>query len=227
MRHLWVLDAYCCAGGATRGYQLAGFEVTGVDKEPQPNYCGDFFHEGDALAYIREHGRKFHFIHASPPCQKNCALNVGTNAKRNFDHVDLLAETRAACESTGRPYVLEQPAGKAPIRRDLKLCGDMFEGLAVQRHRFFEFGGGAAIPTQPVHTRHRGRVAGWRHGQYFDGPYVAVYGDGGGKGTVAQWQAAMGIDWTSGRRELAEAIPPAYTQYIGLAVRAQLEAVAA
>jgi hypothetical protein len=68
---------------------------------------------------------------------------------------------------------------------------------------------------EPEHKPHRGRVAGWRHGEYFDGPYFAVYGLGGGKGTVAQWQTAMGIDWTTERHEIAEAIPPAYTEFIG------------
>ncbi|MEU1205471.1 hypothetical protein [Nocardia sp. NPDC005825] len=68
---------------------------------------------------------------------------------------------------------------------------------------------------QPDHVPHRGRVAGYRHGRRYYGPYVAVYGNGGGKGTVAQWQTAMGIDWTDERTELAEAIPPAYTQHLG------------
>ena len=98
------------------------------------------------------------------------------------------------------------------LRRDLTLCGEMF-GLDVIRHRYFELGGWWTPPRS--HMAHRGRVAGWRHGEYFDGPYFAVYGDGGGKGTVAQWQTAMGIDWTDDRRELAEAIPPAYTEHIG------------
>lgn len=86
-------------------------------------------------------------------------------------------------------------------------------GLGVIRHRYFELGGWST--RNPTHITHRGRVAGYRHGQWFDGPYFAVYGDGGGKGTVAQWQYAMGIDWTADRREIAEAIPPAYTHFIG------------
>jgi DNA (cytosine-5)-methyltransferase 1 len=86
-------------------------------------------------------------------------------------------------------------------------------GLKVIRHRYFELGGWRARPA--AHQPHRGRVAGWRHGKFYDGPYFAVYGDGGGKGTVEQWQDALGIDWTSDRRELAEAIPPAYTEFIG------------
>jgi DNA (cytosine-5)-methyltransferase 1 len=96
--------------------------------------------------------------------------------------------------------------------RDITLCGEMF-GLGVIRHRYFELGGWTA--AQPAHPRHRGRVRGWRHGTYYDGPYVAVYGDGGGKGSVAEWQTAMGIDWTASKHSLAEAIPPAYTEWIG------------
>jgi DNA (cytosine-5)-methyltransferase 1 len=107
--------------------------------------------------------------------------------------------------------VIENVAG-APIRRDLVLCGEMF-GLSVIRHRFFELGGWTA--DRPEHRKHRGRVAGMRHGEWFTGPYFAVYGDGGGKGSVAQWQEAMGIDWTDVRKEIAEAIPPAYTEFIG------------
>ena len=114
-----------------------------------------------------------------------------------------------------RPYpsIIENVAG-APIRKDLTLCGEMF-GLAVIRHRYFELSGFSM--EQPAHIRHRGRVRGYRHGQWYDGPYVAVYGEGGGKGTVAEWQQAMGIDWTDNRKSIAEAIPPAYTEYIGQA----------
>lgn len=111
-----------------------------------------------------------------------------------------------------------------PRRRDLTLCGEMF-GLGVIRHRYFELGGWSM--SAPAHKAHRGRVAGWRHGEYFDGPYFAVYGEGGGKGTVAQWQTAMGIDWTDDRRELAEAIPPAYGEFIGNGLIEHLTAVAA
>ncbi len=94
----------------------------------------------------------------------------------------------------------------------MTLCGEMF-GLGVIRHRYFELGGWAG--SAPAHVPHRGRVAGWRHGEFFAGPYFAVYGNGGGKGSVPQWQEAMGIDWTTDRRELAEAVPPAYTEHIG------------
>jgi hypothetical protein len=96
-------------------------------------------------------------------------------------------------------------------------------GLGVIRHRYFE----VSVPVvQPAHIPHRGRVAGWRHGQYFDGPYFAVYGEGGGKGSVPQWQQAMGINWTDVRKEIAEAIPPAMTEHIGRQVIAQMQEAA-
>lgn len=208
-RQLRVLDAFCGAGGASRGYQLAGFHVTGVDIEPQPNYIGDDFHQGDAIEYIDEHGSKFDFVHSSPPCQSSSALTKGTNKGREYPQ--LIPPTRAALLSTGRPWVIENVSG-APIRRDITLCGEMF-GLAVLRHRHFEFGNASFPP--PVHRAHRGRVAGMRHSVWYEGPYFAVYGEGGGKGSVAQWQQAMDIHWTDVRKEIAEAIPPAFTHWIG------------
>lgn len=214
-----ILDAFCGAGGAGRGYQLAGFDVVGVDIVPQPNYVGEFI-QGDAIEFIYEHGHEFDFRHASPPCQASSALTKGTN--KGYVYPQLIPDTRMALESIDGPYVIENVAG-APIRKDLTLCGEMFD-LAVIRHRFFEFGGWDFFHslTQPVHRPHRGRVAGMRHGQWYEGPYFAVYGEGGGKGTVAQWQTAMGMDWTDVRKEIAEAIPPAYTRHIGEAVMMQL-----
>jgi DNA (cytosine-5)-methyltransferase 1 len=141
-------------------------------------------------------------------------LTKGTNKGRVYPQ--LIPATREALRATGRPYVIENVAG-APIRKDLMLCGETFS-LAVIRHRYFEFDDETRPrhPVQPPHLRHRGRVAGMRHGQWFTGPYFAVYGEGGGKGTVAQWQQAMGIDWTDDRKNLAEALPPAYTEYLGM-----------
>lgn len=209
-----MLDLCCGVGGATRGYQAAGFRVTGVDDKPQPDYCGDDFEQADALEFVAEHGHRFDFIHASWPCQAHTALTKGTNKGREY--VDLITPGRPLLLATGRPFVIENVAG-APIRKDLMLCGDMFDGLAVQRHRFFELHG-VAVP-QPQHPKgHRGRVAGMRHGVWYEGPYFAVYGEGGGKGTVAQWREAMGIDWTWNRKSIAEAIPPAYTELIGRAL---------
>lgn len=203
-----ILDAYCGAGGAAMGYHRAGFDVVGVDIAPQPNYPFEFV-QGDARDFIAEHWREFDAVHASPPCQASCALTKGTNKGREY--VDHIPETRRLLTATGLPAVIENVQGAA-VRRDVTLCGEMF-GLGVIRHRYFELSGWSTTP--PRHVPHRGRVSGWRHGQWFDGPYVAVYGEGGGKGSVQQWQHAMGIDWTADRKEIAEAIPPAYSQWIG------------
>lgn len=216
-----VLDLFCGVGGATRGYQLAGFHVTGVDIAPQPDYCGDEFVQGDALDFIAANWREFDVIHASPPCQASTALTKGTN--RGREYVQLIPETRRLLRAPGLPTVLENVQG-SDLRRDMTLCGEMF-GLDVIRHRYFELNGFGFVPL--AHKPHRGRVRGWRHGTYHDGPYVAVYGEGGGKGTVAEWQAAMGIDWTEDRKSIAEAIPPAYSRFIGEQLMAALGRVAA
>ncbi|MFF7779495.1 DNA methylase [Streptomyces tanashiensis] len=213
-----ALDLYSCAGGAGRGYDRAGLDVVGVDIRPRPNYPFTFV-QADALEYLvaliaTGEIERYAFIHASPPCQDKCALTVGTNRSKGWGgtHVDLVAPTRVLLEASGLPYVIEQPNGQAEIRKDVWLCGEMFS-LGVLRHRNFELGRWSV--TQPPHVPHRGRVRGWRHGEFHDGPYVAAYGNGGGKPSVPELQAAMGIDWTDVREELTEAIPPAYTHWIG------------
>ncbi|MER5956663.1 DNA methylase [Streptomyces sp. NPDC001893] len=218
-----LLDLFSCAGGAAMGYARAGFRVHGCDVAERPNYPFTY-HRGDALEYLAHliatgEIRRFRFAHASPPCQAKCTLSIGTNQSKGWGgtHVDLVAPTRELLDRSGLPYVIEQPNGRADIRKDLWLCGEMW-GLGVIRHRNFELGGGWTAP-QPTHPRHRGRVRGYRHGEYHDGPYVAPYGNGGGKPTVPELQEAMGITWTSVREELTEAIPPAYTEYIGRAFR--------
>ncbi|GGT99388.1 DNA cytosine methyltransferase [Streptomyces lateritius] len=215
-----LLDLFCCAGGAAVGYRRAGFDVHGVDIAPRPNYPFPM-HQGDALAFLAEliasgEIERYAFVHSSPPCQAGCALTVGTNRSQGWGraHVDLVSETRALLEASGLPYVIEQPNGRAEIRKDLTLCGEMF-GLGVLRHRNFELGRWSV--HKPEHIPHRGRVRGWRHGEFFDGPYVAAYGNGGGKPTISELQVAMGITWTEVREELTEAIPPAYSQWIGRA----------
>jgi hypothetical protein len=221
-----LLDLFCCAGGAAMGYHRAGFDVIGVDIAPRPNYPFTL-HQGDALQHLARlittgEIRRYTAVHTSPPCQDGCALTVGTNRAMGWGraHVQLIPALRELLDRTGLPYVIEQPTGRAPVRKDLSLCGEMF-GLGVIRHRNFELGGWTA--AQPAHRAHRGRVRGWRHGEYFDGPYVAAYGSGGGKATVAEMQHAMGITWTDVREELTEAIPPAYTEWIGSAFLARTE----
>jgi hypothetical protein len=200
------------------GYHRAGFVVDGCDIAHRPNYPFPY-HRGDALEYLAAliasgDIERYAIVHASPPCQHGCALTVGTNKSQGWGraHVDMVAPTRALLDKTGLPYVIEQPNGRAEIRKDLTLCGEMF-GLGVIRHRNFELGGW--IIEQPAHVPHRGRVRGYRHGRFYDGPYVAAYGNGGGKPSISELQAAMGITWTDVREELTEAIPPAYTEWIG------------
>jgi hypothetical protein len=225
MRTPKVLDLFSCAGGAAKGYQAAGFEVFGVDIDPQPDYCGNDFQQDDAIAFVHDNlgwiMTEFVMIHASPPCQGEGAPAKGTNAARIADgtlqHSRLIGPTRRALELTGLPYVIENVNG-SEVRKDMTLCGEMF-GLGVIMHRHFELGRWAA--KAPEHKTHRGRVRGWRHGQYYDGPYIAAYGKGGGKGTVAEMQQAKGIDWTGDHLALREALPPAYTQYIGQQFLAQ------
>ena len=233
-----ILDLFCGAGGAGMGYHRAGFEVVGVDISKQPDYPFKFAH-ADATALVKDRiegcwhegagtslsGRwdgclgHFDVIHMSPPCQGYTALTTGTNAGSTAQP-KLVAQMREWADATGLPYVIENVQG-SDVRRDLVLCGEMF-GLGVIRHRYFEVSGFEA--KAPTHKPHQGRVRGWRHGEYFDGPYLAVYGEGGGKGTVAEWQDAMGIHWTDNRHSIAEAIPPAYTEFIGRQLIAHIEA---
>lgn len=222
-----LLDLFGCIGGAARGYQRAGFYVISVDIEPQPDSCADEFVRADAAVFMDEIwaggfqllGERPDLIHWSPPCQSKSALTVGTNASRGWgrEHVDMIPIMRPLIEATGIPNVLEQPVGRAEMRKDLMLCGDMFRGDQpppwTQRHRYFEING-FTVP-QPKHGKHAGRVRGWRHGVYSDGPYVAVYGSGGGKASPAEARYALGIDWSNDMSRLVEVIPPAYTEYIG------------
>lgn len=218
-RPYMILDAFCRIGGATRGYERAWpmVHVTGIDLVDTGEYCGDVFVQGDAVEYIRAHGHEYDFIHASPPCQSQSAPTRGTNAARNtasgLVHPNLIAPTRAALESTGRPWAMENVPG-SEVRKDVRLCGEQF-GLGVLMHRYFELGGWATV--QPAHPKHRGRIRGWRHGEYFHGPYVAAYGNGGGKATVGEMREAKGIDWSKDHFSLREALPPAYTEWIGRA----------
>ncbi len=213
-----VLDLFSCAGGAAMGYHRAGFEVDGCDIADRPRYPFAY-HRGDALEYLAHliasgDIERYTLVHASPPCQAGCALTVGTNQSQGWGevHTDMVAPTRELLDATGLPYVIEQPNGKAEIRKDVSLCGVMF-GLGVFRHRNFELGRWST--PKPRHVKHDGYVRGWRHGVYRDGPYIAAYGDGGGKATVPEMQTAMGITWTDVHEELTEAIPPAYTKWIG------------
>lgn len=213
---LTVLDLCCCSGGASAGYAAAGFTVTGVDITDRPRYPYTFI-QADAIEYVREHGHRYDLIHASWPCQHRAAITKGTNAHLRDTYPDLLPAGREAMLSTGQPYVIET----TEARPDIVLCGTQF-GLPIFRHRRFEVHG--FTPMGIPHTKHRDRVRGHRHGKKYEGGILAVYGKGGGKATVPEMQQALGIDWTDVHKELTEAIPPAYTQFIGEQAALQLAA---
>lgn len=201
-----LLDAYCCAGGAARGYQMAGFHVTGIDIRPQPRYIGDAFVQGDAIEYIREHGQEFDVIHASPPCQR---YSRGSKQSHTGHlHPDLIAPTRAALIATGRPYVIENVADAyREIRVTLMLCGAMFPQLRTYRHRLFESN---VFLTSLPHPPHLVKTP--RSNVYTEGQFMTVYGH---VSPTAKAREVMGIDWPMSQAEVVEAIPPAYTKFIG------------
>lgn len=203
-----VLDLGCNDGGASVGYAHAGAEVVGVDLVDHPNYPFHFIRD-DMLNAERVDFEQFDLVHVSPPCQFSAAITLGTNQHLEETYVNLYDPmVELLNRECPAPWVIENPKA----RRDVLLCGESF-GLGVIRHRRFELGDWGT--KQPAHEPHRGLVRGWRHGVYQDGPYIAAYGDGGGKGTAAEIQEAMGIPWTAVRENLVEMLPPAYTEWIG------------
>lgn len=231
-----LLDLFCCAGGAGMGYHLAGFEVVGVDVRPQPRYPFEFI-QADVLDLDRGWiACSFDAVHASPPCQAHTSLKTMHNAR---EHVDLVPQTRAMLRECQLPYVIENVVG-APLLNPINLCGTMFdlgvEDAELRRHRLFEtsfpilfvpecrHGSREVIGVYGGHVRNRRRAR-----------TIGVYGEGCresrrkfDKGvpdfTIDQGRAAMGIDWMT-VAELSQAIPPAYTQFIGQHLFAHVEAI--
>jgi DNA (cytosine-5)-methyltransferase 1 len=208
---LRLLDLFCGGGGCSVGYHRAGFDVVGVDIRPQRHYPFEF-HQADALEYLAEHGHEFDLIHASPPCQKYSITKDMHSARH--DHPDLVGPVRAALLASGKPYVIENVVG-APLFSPLLLCGTMF-GLGVYRHRLFECWPAVWFPPGPCN--HQGpaepmywgdKVAARAAGKVFKYQIIAGHNFGAEAGRLA-----MGIDWMN-RDELAQAIPPAYTEFVG------------
>lgn len=198
-----LLDLFCCAGGAAMGYYRAGFDVVGVDIRPQPRYPFEF-HQADALEFLAAHGDEFDAIHASPPCHDFTALASLAGADGTGW---LLAATREALAC--HPVTVIENVPGAAMRVDLRLCGGMF-GLRTYRHRWFEITGPLML-IAPTHPKHRIRTSTKKRRACWDaGMHISVTGD---VGTYVGSQA-MGIDWMAGD-ELSQAIPPAYTEYIG------------
>lgn len=212
MTHL--LDLFCGEGGAGRGYQDAGFTVTGVDTHPTDRYPGRFIHT-DALAFLAEYGHRYDAIHASPPCQ---AYSILRPLHPDRDYPDLVGPTRDLLAALDIPWVIENVPG-APLRRPVVLCGAAFGltaesddngPLVLKRHRAFE----SNVWLRPL------PCACWRYrtthqtaGVYGHGP-TSPTRNKGLKPAQRDRKALMGIDWMT-RDGLSEAIPPAYTRYIG------------
>jgi DNA (cytosine-5)-methyltransferase 1 len=206
-----LLDLFCCAGGAGMGYHRAGFDVVGVDINPQPRYPFQFV-QGDALDYLAAHGHEFDAIHASPPCQK---FTMAQNAAKNADaHPDLVTPIRELLQGLDVPWVIENVVG-APLRNPIMLCGLAF-GLKVKRHRLFESNILLFGTTCPNHDVDYYEIFGHEVRNRCTGPAA------GRKNKIAEGRKAMGIDWMT-RGELSESIPPAYTEYIGRQLLAVIE----
>ena len=174
------------------GYYRAGFDMVGVDIKPQPHYPFTFI-QADAMTFPLE---GYDAIHASPPCQAFTSARVIHNRK----HEDLLTPTRRRLRKCRSPWVIENVPG-APMRADVVLCGSLFREPRLKRHRLFEF---YKLPSLTL-------LSPCAHAEKI----VSVFGHGGHVyHGVVEWREVMGIDWMT-RDELAQAIPPAYTEFIG------------
>lgn len=217
------------------GYHRAGFDVVGVDIALQPRYPFEF-HQADALEYLAAHGHEFDVIHASPPCQAYSLMTRGRWQDR--EHPQLIPYVRELLQATGKPYVIENVSGaRSELINPFMLCGTMFglqtkDGAQLLRHRYFE----TSLPF--VLTPSCYHLVGSAIGVYGGGQnperkrsnVIGVYGNSGGKSTrngtygylVADRRDAMGIDWMT-QKELSQAIPPAYTEWIGQQLMQQQE----
>lgn len=209
-----LLDLYCKGGGAGEGYARAGFEIVGVDIKRQKRNPHEFI-QADALEVLKDKNfiSQFDVIHASPPCQTHSATKHLRNAQgKGTDKVDLIPETRELLIASGKPYVIENVMG-APLIDPVMLCGSAFD-LKVRRHRIFE----SNLELKGTTCNHKAQ-----------GRPVGVYGSmrdeipNGGKTATSLEEAreAMGIDWLIWG-ELVEAIPPAYTFYLGEQILKQI-----
>jgi DNA (cytosine-5)-methyltransferase 1 len=210
-----LLDLFSGAGGAAVGYHRAGFdEIIGVDIEPQPNYPFTFV-QADAFDVLATWDlSEFDMIHASPPCQRWSA-----STRDPEKHPDLIAPTRQALIALGVPYVIEN-VERAPLIGYLRLCGSMF-GLQVRRHRYFEL----SFPAMSPACNHREWTAGrpWSvigHLSNKDQKHQHSF-----KPSFEQGRRLMEMPWAKTVHELVEAIPPAYTEFIGEQFKASRTAI--
>lgn len=199
-----LIDLFSGAGGAAYGYMLAGFHVTGIDINPQPRYRGDAFVQADALEYVVEHGEDYDAIHASPPCQ---AYSEATPMAHRDKHPDLIAPIRELLLATGKPYVIENVENaRALLINPVMLCGSMF-GLNLWRHRYFEtFPLWLLSPATCNHAELPVLITGTTRRKPENGGRMEY--------SAQQCRDASGLAWMT-RNEMDEAIPPAYTEWIG------------
>jgi len=203
-----LLDLYCKAGGASKGYHLAGFEVVGVDIKKQKRYPYEFI-QADCLELMKDMDflKSFDVITASPPCQTHSITQHLRNAQgKSTDKVDLIPQTREALIASGKPYVIENVPG-APLINPIQMCGSYF-GLKVRRHRRFE--SNLPIVGSPCDHKNQGKpvgVYGSMRDEIPKGGHTAK--------SIEEAREAMGIDWMIWG-ELVEAIPPIYTREIGM-----------
>ncbi len=203
-----VLDLCCGGGGAAMGYYRSGYAVTGVDLHPQPKYPFDFIQD-DALNYAADHAHEYDLIHVSPPCQAFSAITPDRSK-----HINLIPAFRRILKASGKPYVIEN-VPRSPLKNPIMLCGTMF-GLLVIRHRLFETNPVLWWPPQPCQHLRKVVKAGRKPDRKKH--YAAVFGN---FSDIEFGQQAMKIDWL-GQKRLAQAIPPAYTQWIATEIQKQL-----
>ena len=224
-----ILDLFCGAGGAAKGYHDAGFDVIGVDINPQPRYPYEFI-QTDALAVLRgmvarpDVAAQYAAIHASPPCQAYST----TASLHNNDYPRLIEPVRELLQATGLPYIIENVAGaRRDLHNPITLCGSSF-CLGVRRHRLFETHGFEVGMVPPcAHHEQPEPVDVTGTGASRTGPRL----DGGGGNSrkprnLAHAREVMGIDWMT-RPELSEAVPPAFTRFIGERLMAHIKEAAA
>lgn len=206
-----LLDLYCGAGGAAKGYADAGFEIVGVDINPQPNYPYTFI-QADAVDYLTfaNVAEMYDAVHASPPCQ---AYSVTASIHDFPEHPELIAATRNRLKHCGLPYVIENVMGaRSALRDPFMLCGAMFPQTETYRHRLFEVSGfGVEVPVHPPHVEPQAPLG--RKPKPWE--WVNPIGNFSG---VEQAREALGVQWMN-RNEIAQAIPPVYTRHIGRFLR--------